>query len=136
MRRASDSASTQFADVPAGQDGLACARPARSRRRPRCGGLFAESLAPSDEVALEATCNTQATARVLKRHVARVVVSNPAKTCAIAERKVKTDNIDTHVLYQLLAVGSCSPCGCPTTTRMRCAGRSPAGHIVRQAHAA
>ena len=39
--------------------------------------LFADSLAPSDEVALEATCNTHAIARLLERHVGRVVVSNP-----------------------------------------------------------
>jgi transposase len=56
--------------------------------------LFADSLAPSDEVALEATGNTHAIARLLERRVARVIVANPAKTRAIAEAKVKTDKVD------------------------------------------
>jgi transposase len=37
--------------------------------------------------------------------VGRVVVSNPQKTRAIAEAKVKTDKVDAAVLAQLLAVG-------------------------------
>ena len=53
--------------------------------------IFADSLGPEDEVAIEATCNTQAIVRLLEPHVARVVVSNPQKTRAIAEAKVKTD---------------------------------------------
>ena len=35
--------------------------------------------------------------------VARVVVSNPQKTRAIAEAKVKTDKVDAEILAQLLA---------------------------------
>src|SRR3954453_3111470 len=66
--------------------------------------LFADSLAPSDEVALEATCNTHAIAKLLEGRVARVVISNPQKTRAIAEAKVKTDKVDAAVLAQLLAV--------------------------------
>ena len=65
--------------------------------------LFAESLCELDEVALEATCNTHAIARLLERHVARVVVSNPMKTRAIAGAKVKTDKVDARVLAELLA---------------------------------
>jgi transposase len=65
--------------------------------------LFADSLAPSDEVALEATGNMHAIARLLERRVARVVVANPAKTRAIAEAKVKPDKVDAEVLAQLLA---------------------------------
>jgi len=42
-------------------------------------------------VALEATGNTWAIATVLASRAGRVVVSNPAKTRAIAEAKVKTD---------------------------------------------
>ena len=56
-----------------------------------------------DEVAIEATCNTHAIARLLERHVGRVVVSNPQKTRAIAEAKVKTDKVDARVLAELLA---------------------------------
>jgi len=64
---------------------------------------FADSLAPTDEVALEATCNTHAIAKLLEGRVARVVVSNPQKTRAIAEAKVKTDKVDAAVLAELLA---------------------------------
>jgi transposase len=65
--------------------------------------LFADSLGPDDEVALEATGNTHAIARLLERRVGRVVVANPAKTRAIAEAKVKTDKVDAEALAQLLA---------------------------------
>src|SRR5919198_1560349 len=65
--------------------------------------IFADSLAPSDEIAIEATCNTHAIAKLLEPRVARVVVSNPQKTRAIAEAKVKTDKVDAEVLTQLLA---------------------------------
>jgi len=42
-------------------------------------------------------------AHLLEPRVARVVVSNPMKTRAIAEAKVKTDKVDAAVLAQLLA---------------------------------
>jgi transposase len=66
--------------------------------------IFADSLAPEDEVAIEATCDTHAIVRLLEPHVARVVVSNPQETRAIAEARVKTDKVDVEVLAQLLAV--------------------------------
>jgi transposase len=59
-------------------------------------------LQPTDQVALEATTNCWAVARVLQEHVARVVVSNPLVTKAIAQAKVKTDKVDAYVLAQLL----------------------------------
>lgn len=65
--------------------------------------LFATKiLRPSDHVALEATTNCWAVADVLRPHAARVVVSNPMATKAIAQAKVKTDKVDAHVLAQLL----------------------------------
>ncbi len=67
--------------------------------------LFAQSLAKTDEVAIEATVNTFAIARLLDEHVARVVISNPVRTRAIAEAKVKTDKVDARVLAELLAAG-------------------------------
>jgi transposase len=79
---------------------VGCVRRGGSTPRRR---LFADSLAASDEVALEATCNTHAIVRLLAPRVARVVVSNPQKTRAIAEAKVKTDKVDAEVLAQLLA---------------------------------
>ncbi|MBV9059702.1 MAG: IS110 family transposase [Pseudonocardiales bacterium] len=64
---------------------------------------FAQGLGPADEVALEVTGNTWAIATVLASRAGRVVVSNPAKTRAIAEAKVKTDKVDAEILAQLLA---------------------------------
>ena len=65
--------------------------------------LFATKiLRPTDHVALEATTNCWAVADALRPHVARVVVSNPMATKAIAQAKVKTDKVDAHVLAQLL----------------------------------
>lgn len=64
---------------------------------------FAEiTLRPTDQVVLEATTNSWAVADVLRPHVARVVVSNPMATKAIAQAKVKTDKVDALVLAQLL----------------------------------
>ena len=65
--------------------------------------VFCDSLGPEDEVAIEATCNTHAIVRLITPHVARVVVSNPQKTRAIAEAKVKTDKVDAAILAELLA---------------------------------
>lgn len=65
--------------------------------------VFADSLGPEDEVAIEATCNTHAIVRAIEPRVARLIVSNPMKTRAIAEAKVKTDTVDAAVLAELLA---------------------------------
>jgi transposase len=59
-------------------------------------------LKRSDRVALEATTNTWPVVEILRPFVARVVVSNPLKTKAIAEAKIKTDKVDAEVLAQLL----------------------------------
>jgi transposase len=94
----------EFAEVAIWEQGVV--RPAgRIETTPEALRLFAESLCDQDEVALEATCNTHAIARLLETQVARVVVSNPMKTRAIAEAKVKTDKVDAQVLAQLLAAG-------------------------------
>jgi transposase len=61
-----------------------------------------QTLAREDQVALEATTNTWVVVRVLRPHVAEVVVSNPLRTKAIAQTKVKTDKVDALVLAQLL----------------------------------
>jgi len=92
----------EFAEVAIWEDGIVRLA-GQIEATPEALRLFAESLCEYDEVALEATCNTHAIARLLEGHVARVVVSNPLKTRAIAEAKVKTDKIDAQVLAQLLA---------------------------------
>jgi transposase len=92
----------EFAQVAIWQDGVV--RDAgRIATTPEALRLFADSLAASDEVALEATGNTHAIVKLLRRRVARVVVSNPHKTRAIAESRVKTDKVDAQILAQLLA---------------------------------
>jgi transposase len=65
--------------------------------------VFAQSLGSDDQVAMEATSNALAIARILEPHVARVVLAHPRKVRVIAEAKVKTDEIDARVLAELLA---------------------------------
>jgi transposase len=93
-----------FAEVAIWQEGVVRSA-GRIETKPEALRLFADSLCEQDEVALEATCNAHAIARLLERHVGRVVVSNPMKTRAIAEAKVKTDKVDARVLAQLLTAG-------------------------------
>jgi transposase len=64
--------------------------------------LFANSLSPDDQVALEASSPALAVARILEPHVAGVVVANPRKLRVIAESKVKTDQVDARTLCELL----------------------------------
>jgi transposase len=94
---------------------------------------FAAGLGPADEVALEATGNTWAIATLLASHAGRVVVSNPAKTRAIAEAKVKTDKVDAEILAQLLAADYLPPVWLPdpATNALRRQVLRRA-HIVRQ----
>src|SRR5437879_479271 len=74
---------------------------------------FACSLAPDDQVALEATGQALQIARILEPHVGRVVVANTRKCSAIAESKVKTDKVDATTLCELLAAGFLPAVWCP-----------------------
>src|SRR3974390_3272471 len=66
---------------------------------------FAElRLTGEDRLALEATTNTWAVTDVLRPHGGEIVISNPLRTRAIAEAKIKTDKIDARVLAELLRV--------------------------------
>jgi transposase len=65
--------------------------------------LFAQSLAPTDRVVMEATGNALAIARILKPHVAEVVLAHAKQVRAISHARVKTDKIDAKVLADLLA---------------------------------
>lgn len=62
-----------------------------------------ERLRPDDRVVLEASTNTWSIAEFLAPYVGEVVVSNPLRTRAIAQAKVKTDQIDAATLAELLA---------------------------------
>ena len=77
----------------------------RVKTEPQELELFAQSLAPDDQVALEASEPALAIARILELHVGRVVVANTRKVRAIAESKVKTDKLDACTLCELLAAG-------------------------------
>jgi transposase len=59
-------------------------------------------LGSTARVVLEATTNTWSIVDILKPFVGEVVVSNPMRTRAIAEAKVKTDKVDALILAQLL----------------------------------
>ena len=61
-------------------------------------------LSADDRLALEATTNTWAVVEILQPFVSEIVVSNPLRTKAIAEAKIKTDKVDALVLAQLLRV--------------------------------
>lgn len=91
-----------FAQIAIVEDGL-CRDEGRIGVRPEDLRAWAATLGPDDEIALEATTNSDAIATLLRPLVAKVVVSNPRKTRAIAEAKVKTDKVDARILAQLLA---------------------------------
>ncbi len=94
---------------------------------------FARTLRPDDQLVLEATMNTWAIADLLRESGARVVISNPLRTRAIAEAKVKTDKVDAATLAQLLAADFVPEVWAPddATRRLRreVAGRAA---LVRQ----
>ena len=66
--------------------------------------LLARSLAPTDRVALEATGNAAEIARIIRPHVAAVIVVSPHDT-AVGRARAKTDRLDARTLARLLAAG-------------------------------
>jgi transposase len=67
--------------------------------------LFAQSLAASDVVALEATTGADRIVSILQAQGIRVVVANTRKLRSITEAKAKTDRLDARTLARLLASG-------------------------------
>jgi transposase len=65
--------------------------------------LFARSLGEDDQVVLEATGPAFAIARIIKPHVARVVVANAQEVRAISHARVKSDRFDSATLARLLS---------------------------------
>lgn len=92
----------EFAQLAVVEDGIV-RNEGRIAVSPEALRQWAGGLRADDEVALEATGNSDAIATLLTPLVGRVVVSNPSKTRAIAEAKVKTDKVDARILAQLLA---------------------------------
>jgi transposase len=74
--------------------------------------LFAQSLAPTDRVALEVTGSAWEIARILEPHVARVLVVSPADT-GIRQARAKTDRLDARTLARLLSAGELDPVWMP-----------------------
>ncbi|HSO99070.1 MAG TPA: IS110 family transposase [Solirubrobacteraceae bacterium] len=93
-----------FCEVACWQAGKVVGWP-RVSARPQQLNEFAEQLGPDDRVALEATGNALAIARIIRPHVAEVVIVNTRRLAAIAEAKQKTDRHDARLLAQLLAAG-------------------------------
>jgi len=121
----------EFAQIAVWEDGLV-RQAGQVATTPEALRVLADSLERSDEVAIEATCNTHAIVRLIAPRVARVVISNPMKTRAIAEAKVKTDKVDAAILAQLLAADFLPPVWLPdaeTALRRQVLRRA---HLVRQ----
>jgi transposase len=77
---------------------------ARVPSTPEGLALLAESLMPSDRVALEVTGSCWEVARILEPRVERVVVVSPDDT-GITQARAKTDRLDARTLARLLWSG-------------------------------
>ena len=91
-----------FVEVAIWQNGELHGAP-RVAARPGPLEEFARQLEPTDRVALEATGNALAIARIIRPHVAEVVVVNTRRLAAISEAKQKSDRRDARTLAELLA---------------------------------
>jgi transposase len=85
---------------------------------------FARQHLTQCRVALEATTNCWALVALLQPLCAEVIVSNPLRTRAIAEAKIKTDRVDALVLAQLLRCDFLPTVWCPDEEICRLRHRS------------
>ena len=83
----------------------------RVQTTPEALTLFGQSLGPDAHVVLEATANALAIARLLRPHVARVVLTDPSAVHDL--HGTKTDKIDARSLARLLASGFVSEVWAP-----------------------
>lgn len=93
-----------FCEIAIVEDGLARSA-GRIASSPEALAVLAQSLCPADEVVLETTSGAIEIARLLRPHVARVVLANAADVRAIAHARVKSDRFDAAILARLLAAG-------------------------------
>ena len=93
-----------FAEVAIAEGGEVRS-PGRIEMTPEALELFAQSLGRTDQVALEVSGNAWEVARIIRPHVARLVVVSPADT-GIRAARAKTDRLDARALAKLLAAGS------------------------------
>jgi hypothetical protein len=99
-----------------------CGWPGGCRPKPEALALFAQSLGGDDQVTLEATGNALGIARIIERHVGRVVLANPKAVKGITRAGAKTDKIDARTLAKLLAGGFLPACGVRLTRFERSEG--------------
>jgi transposase len=92
-----------FAEVAIAEGGE-LRSPGRIEMNPEALELFAQSLGRTDQVAMEVSGNAWEVARIIRPHVARVVVVSPADT-GIRSARAKTDRLDARALAKLLAAG-------------------------------
>jgi len=114
-----------FCEVAIIEDGVIGSGP-RVRTTPEDLLLFAQSLAPTDEVVLENTGNARAIAAILQPHVGRVAIANALAVRLIAHARVKTDRIDARVLVSFWRRGSCPRCSSAMRTPAFFGAESPA----------
>jgi transposase len=67
--------------------------------------VFADSLLPTDVVALEATSGAEKIVSVLQTRGVRVIVANTRRLKSITQAKAKTDRLDARTLARLLMSG-------------------------------
>lgn len=84
-----------------------------------------QHLSPVIPLAVEATFNTWAIVDFLTPFVRKIVVSNPLRTRAIADAKIKTDKVDALVLAQLLRLDYLPTVWIPAPPRANCAAPPP-----------
>jgi transposase len=95
--------------------------------------IFAQSLGPDDVVAMEATANALAIARVIEPYVQRVVLADPKAVKGMTGLRAKTDKIDARLLARLLAAGFLAEVWTPDEqTRVRRRLISRRMQLVRQ----
>ena len=86
--------------------------------------LFAQSLAPTDRVVLEATGNASAIAGILEPHVSEVVLAHAKQVRAISHARIKTGPTDRALPDPLLPGGGVTPACGPQRACVIAAGES------------
>jgi transposase len=101
------------------QEGKVVYRGSVATARPDLRAFCLAILTPSDQVVIEATCNSYAVAVTLRPYVDTVTVANPRQVRAIAAARIKTDAIDAHTLAKLLLTGFIPAVWTPDELTMR-----------------
>ena len=94
-------------------------------------GTLADSLLPTDRVALEVTGSSWEIVRLLEPHVSKVIVVSPGDT-GISQARAKTDRLDARTLARLLWTGELEAVWVPPEWISRMRRRlSRRGQLVR-----